>query len=150
MRLLVDEGVRVKLYHEEEFEEDPDSQPIAISHNRLGNNVGELVARNLDPKKGYVIRLLYAEDPDDFEEKSTMECLMATLQVKIASSDSEYRCLSDIGLQGVQSKIDSQTLPAILDYSKISDRGKHLLMVAATKKDRSGKLSPPKYEIEIK
>ena len=149
MRLLVDEGVRVKLYHEEEFEEDPESQPIAISHNRLGNDVGELVARNLDPKKGYVIRLLYAEDPDDFEEKSTMECLMATLQVKIASSDSEYRCLSDTSVKEMQSKVDSQTLPAVLDHTKIADKGKHLLMVASTKSDRRGKLTPPKYEIDI-
>ena len=149
MRLLVDEGVRVKLYHEEEFEEDPESQPIAISHNRLGNDVGELVARNLDSKKGYVIRLLYAEDPDDFEEKSTMECLMATLQVKIASSDGEYRCLSDTSVKEMQSKVDSQTLPAVLDHTKIADKGKHLLMVASTKSDRRGKLTPPKYEIDI-
>ena len=130
LKLVVDEGVRVKLYHEEAFEEDPDSQPIAVSHGRLGNNVGELVARGLKANEGYVIRLLYAEDPDDFEEKSTMECLMATLQVKVTSSDSEYRCLSEASLKGMQAKIDSQTLPASLDLRTLADRGKHLLMVS--------------------
>ena len=41
-------------------------------------------------------------------------------------------------------------MPVVLDHSKIADKGKHLLMVAATKLDRSGKLKAPKYEIEIK
>ena len=92
--------------------------------------MGELVARGLKANEGYVIRLLYAEDPDDFEEKSTMECLMATLQVKVTSSDSEYRCLSEASLKGMQAKIDSQTLPASLDLRTLADRGKHLLMVS--------------------
>lgn len=35
----------------------------------------ELVAENLSNRESYTIQLLFAEDPDDMEMKSEIECL---------------------------------------------------------------------------
>jgi len=68
---------------------------LAISHNRLGHNVQELVATDLSHKSEYTILVVFAADADDFEDKAQVECLVATMQVKIANSKSEYVCLKD-------------------------------------------------------
>lgn len=58
----------------------------------------ELVSTKLRSDKTYSIQILFADDPDDMEMKAEIECLQATMQVKIANSDSEFRCLKkDIG-----------------------------------------------------
>ena len=39
--------------------------------------------------------MVFTADADDFEDKAQVECLIATMQVKIANSKSEYVCLKD-------------------------------------------------------
>jgi len=53
----------------------------------------ELVTTKLSSSKSYSIQILFADDPDDMEVKAEIECLKATMQVKIANSDSEFVCL---------------------------------------------------------
>jgi len=87
LRVKIDNGVRAKLYVKDEFLADRENaKPLATSHDKLGNNVHELVARDLDHRKTYTIEIIYAEDPDDFEVKAQIECLIATMDVKIATS----------------------------------------------------------------
>lgn len=106
IRIQVDEGVQVKLYLESDFKRDQDTaQPLAISHDKLGNNMHELVASDLSSSKTYIIDVIYASSEYDFEQKSEMECLVAVMQVKIASSKSEYRCLTK-GLDALKTKLD--------------------------------------------
>ena len=54
----------------------------------------ELVASDLSSAKSYIIDVIYASNEYDFERKSEIECLVAVMQVKIASSNSQYRCLT--------------------------------------------------------
>ena len=72
-----------------------EAEPLLVSHNLLGHSVQELVAKDLSHKVEYTILVIFAADSDDFEDKSQIECLIATMQVKIANSKSEYVCLKD-------------------------------------------------------
>jgi len=80
LRILTDEGVRVKVYEHKAFEADRDyATPIAVSHGRLGSNFHELIANGLNSNTAYAIQILLAEDPEDYEMKQDIGCLMATL-----------------------------------------------------------------------
>ena len=89
----------------------------------------ELVAEHLVSGKTYAIVILYAEDPDDMEMMAEIECLQATMQVKIANSDSEYRCIKK-GLDDWKTKLENQATSIDLSYKTLVDKGKHLNMVA--------------------
>jgi len=53
----------------------------------------EMVARDLDHRKTYTINIIFAEDREDFEIKAQIECLIAKMDVKISTSQSEFTCL---------------------------------------------------------
>ena len=106
LRIQIDAGVHAKLYLAKDFERDRESaQPLAISHDKLGNGVHEMVASGLSPKQTYIIDVLFASSPEDFEAKSLTECLIATMQVKIASSKSEYVCRRQ-GIKELRQKLE--------------------------------------------
>ena len=48
LRIQVDEGIKVKLYKRVEFNQNKENaSPIFISHNKLGENIHEMVAKDL-------------------------------------------------------------------------------------------------------
>lgn len=99
--------MKSKLYVKSAFENDIEwATPIAVSHDKLGNNVHELVARNLDHRETYLIQVIYS-DANDIEEKAEIECLQASMQVKIATSQSEYACLDNSKADSIQGKQDN-------------------------------------------
>lgn len=56
LRIQIDNDVKVKLYKKSEFDRDSQSaHPVAVSHDKLGNNVHEMVARDLDHRETYLI-----------------------------------------------------------------------------------------------
>lgn len=90
---------------------------------------------------------MFADDPDDMEMKAEIECLQATMQVKIANSGSEYRCLNK-QLDKMKKKVDDQESLFTLSYKMTSaEKGKHILMSA---KSRSTKIKQQNTQIEIK
>jgi hypothetical protein len=105
------------------------------------------VARDLDHRKTYTIEIIFAEDPDDFEVKAQIECLIATMDVKIATSQSEFACLKEENADTIQQKVNSQPITMILSYKTLTDKAKHLSMVSAN--DRRNKVKAPKFVIEI-
>ena len=135
LRITISEGVKMKLYEMEGRAVPVDSKPVAISHAHLGNNVQELVGVKLKANTNYAILVLFAEDADDLEEKSEVECFEATMQVKIANSGSEFRCLHK-GLDDWKAKLDKQADSFLLSYNKLEDKGKHILMTNSRKLPR--------------
>mmetsp|Transcript_26958 Transcript_26958/g.33486 ORF Transcript_26958/g.33486 Transcript_26958/m.33486 type:complete len:142 (+) Transcript_26958:329-754(+) len=132
LRIQIDEGIVVKLYKKADFEHDREgSVPLAVSHDRLGNNVHEMVAADLSHKEEYLIHVIFASDADDFQEKSQLECLIATMQVKIANSNDDFVCLNKRG-QKLIAKHDSQTYPLTLSHQTAAEKGKHMLMASKT------------------
>ena len=70
LRVEINEGIKVYLFRAADYDRDSDgAEPIAIPHDRLGNNVHELVAHDLSHRTEYVLEIIYAEDPEDFEAK---------------------------------------------------------------------------------
>lgn len=138
----------MKLFKLKEFFADRyNAVPLAVSHDRLGNNVNELIATGLSDETEYLIEVLFAADTDDLEEKAQIECLIATMQVRIANSRSDFVCLKK-RLNDLKAKHDLQSYPQVLSYDNLVDKGKHVLMVASNSKDTT--LKPARYEIEIK
>ena len=73
------------------------------------------------------------------------------MQVKIANSQSEYRCLSST-LANWQTKLSKQENSIDLSYKNLPDKGKHVFMVGSTGK-RGGQnlqLKPTSIELVIK
>ena len=148
LRIQVDHGIKVYLFHAQDYDHDSDSaHPIALSHDRLGNNLHELVAEHLSDRDEYVIEVVFAEDPEDFMEKQMIECLIAEMQIKIASSYTDFACLKG-EKSSLQRQIDSQTTPVLLSYKNLNDKGKHVLMVPTI--NTGGQLKAPKVELDIK
>lgn len=96
LRIAIDEGIMLRMYRLKEFERDhgESATPIAVSHDRLGNNVQEMIADGLSDREEYAIHVIFASDEDDFHQKASLECLIATMQVKIANSKSDFVCLN--------------------------------------------------------
>ena len=86
LRLEIDENIRLLLYREDDLDKMDleDAKPIGQSHNKLGNNINELVARNLRAGTSYAIQVLFADEEDD--QEAFDECTHGTLDVKMASS----------------------------------------------------------------
>lgn len=113
-----------------------------MSHDKLGSDVSEMVAEDLSHMTEYAILIIYAEDEFEMEAKSEEECLIATMQVKIANSQSEFHCLTK-GVSARKTQIAAQTMPATLSYTDIVSKGVHMDMVAADK-------DAPRFSIDIK
>ena len=147
LRIAIDEGITIRMYRFKEFERDhgESATPIAVSHDRLGNNVQEMIADGLSDHEEYAIHVIFASDEDDFHQKASLECLIATMQVKIANSKSDFVCLTT-RLDKLQEKHDKQVYPTILSYEKAADKGKHILMAARNSASGFAK----QYTIEIK
>ena len=75
--------------------------------------------------------IVFANDADDLDYKSSIECLEGTMQVKIANSQSEYRCLNKM-LDKWETKLSYQKNSIDLSYKNLSDKGKHVIMVASS------------------
>lgn len=54
-----------------------------------------MVAEDLHHTEVYSIHVIYASDSDDFEEKAALACLVATMQVKISNSNTDFVCLKE-------------------------------------------------------
>jgi len=68
LRIQIDEGIHIQLYKKADFEFDrEEAAPIFISHDRLRNNLHEMVAENLKHTETYIIHIIFAGDDDDFE-----------------------------------------------------------------------------------
>ena len=132
LRITINEGVKMKLFEMEGRAIPVDGKPVAVSHAHLGNNVQELVGSRLKANTNYAILVLFAEDADDLEDMSEIECFEATMQVKIANSGSEFRCLQK-GLDNWKAKLDKQADSFLLSYNKLEDKGKHVLMTNSQK-----------------
>ena len=71
LRLQIDKGNHIKIFDKADLDHDWESaQPLAISHDRLGNNIHEVVAKDLKTDRTYMIEVIFAEEPDDFAEKA--------------------------------------------------------------------------------
>lgn len=89
LRISIDENVHTRLYKLSDFENNRDTASVlAMSHDKLGSDVSEMVATDLSHMTDYAILIIYAQDEFEMESKSEEECLIATMQVKIANSDS--------------------------------------------------------------
>ena len=88
LRIQIDEGIKVKLYKKTQFDTPETSVAISNSHNKLGENIHELVAKGLNPGTEYVISLIF-DDEDDDEGYSSSQCTEAQMQVRIASSNDD-------------------------------------------------------------
>ena len=67
---------------------------IATSHNKLGENIHELVAKDLSSSQEYVIVLVFS-DEEDPTGLGTDQCTEVMMQVRIASSkDRAEGCLT--------------------------------------------------------
>ena len=109
LRIEIDNDVSAEIYKEHEYHADPENaRPVAISHGRLGNNVSELIASNLSSRETYVIVISFSDD-EDLEEKSEVDCLVSTMQVKIANSESDYVCLKK-NLDKIKDKLKCRVL----------------------------------------
>ena len=65
LRILIDEGIKVKLYKKVEFKDNKENAtPIFTSHNKLGENIHEMIAKDLSSSVDYVISLVYSEEED--------------------------------------------------------------------------------------
>ena len=152
LRIQIDQDIKIKMFKAAKGETYDDSEnAVAISHDRMGNNIQELIAENLDHKQAYAIVVFFTSDADDLEFKSMIECLEATMQVKIANSKSEYRCLNE-KLGNWSTKLNKQDKSINLSYKNLQEKGKHAYMVASAGK-RGGKnltLQPNSLEIVIK
>ena len=87
LRLQIDEGIKLMMYDAIEYErvdDVDDIKPLYQSHEKLGNNLQELIAKKLKAGKEYVILLHFGDE--DEEEQAYDECMFATLEVKIATS----------------------------------------------------------------
>ena len=71
LRIQIDQGIILHFYEMDDFLRDRDAAlPVAVSHSKLGHGVSELVAKGLHHEKKYMIHVLFASDPDDFEDKA--------------------------------------------------------------------------------
>ena len=79
-----------------------------------------------------------------------IECLQATMSVKIANSKSEYTCLRT-SLSDWQDKIEKQPTSYELSYKKLADKGKHVNMVGsnAKVKNNNNKLKATTIDLVI-
>ena len=69
LRVQLNNDIRAKLFLKSDLEKDPQSaKPVAVSHNKLGNDVHELAARDLKHRETYILQVIYS-DEQDFEVK---------------------------------------------------------------------------------
>ena len=105
----------------------------------------------MDQLTNYAIVVLFTSDADDLEEKSEIDCLEATMTVKIANSRSEYTCLRN-SLSDWQDKLEKQSTSYDLSYKVLADKGKHVNMVASNngKQNNDSKLKATVVDLVIK
>ena len=56
LRIQIDQDIKIKMFKSTKGETyDDSSNAVAVSHDRMGNNIQELIAENLDYKETYAI-----------------------------------------------------------------------------------------------
>lgn len=89
LRVQIDEGIRLRIFRKTDM-----NNAIATSHNKLGENIHELVAKDLSSSQEYVIVLVFS-DEEDPTGLGTDQCTEVMMQVRIASSkDRAEGCLT--------------------------------------------------------
>ena len=80
-----------------------------------------------------------------------IECLQATMSVKIANSKTEYTCLRN-SLTDWKDKIEKQPTSYELSYKVLADKGKHVNMVGSNGRMKNGenKLTATTIDLVIK
>ena len=69
---------------------------MALSHDRLGNNVHELAIANLKTDRSYIIELVFneASEMDNYSDvEMVADCTIAFLYVKIGDTTTENTCI---------------------------------------------------------
>jgi hypothetical protein len=59
LRIQIDEGIKLRVYKKSDM-----AKALATSHNKLGENIHELVAQGLSSAQEYVIVLVFSDEED--------------------------------------------------------------------------------------
>ena len=148
LRILIDEGIKVQIYKKNELANNKENAtPIFSSHNKLGENIHELVAKELSSQVDYVVVLIYS-DEEDAEGFSTSQCTEAQMQIRIASTrDNAEGCVTG----SLNSLTEGLPTSVTLDPGNYGPKsGKDLQMVSDFRRaSRRQAHGAPIYTVEL-